>query len=306
MLFLIANTLSFAEIPHSYVTENPKKEVQKVETFKQRDKAELNLSVTKVKTKKIFAQANKNNGYYEINTDNLKNKNIIVTENVPLIPNKNNLKVKKSLKILETDLIDGKLNIVNDNIYSKNKVFINSFNDKNELDGIYEIMPLSAGYCQGHKSYGTAYLNIEISDKYDGDMIRRIGGNVNNPIYGTGSGRGIKILGYTRFNNNSPALPYRGGGFELNPGVMFCAIGTADCNGVRYYTAPRKGHHGDRYDVDDYPYTLGSQNNYPSGRVNKDGIDVAMGSISGRDEYGIRLYNYPKKDFTVTIYIYGE
>ena len=46
VLFLIANTLSFGEIPHSYVTENPKKEVQKVETFKQRDKAELNLSIT--------------------------------------------------------------------------------------------------------------------------------------------------------------------------------------------------------------------------------------------------------------------
>ena len=53
MLFLIANILSFAEVPHSYVTENPKKEIQKVETFKQRDKAELNLSVTKLKTKEI-------------------------------------------------------------------------------------------------------------------------------------------------------------------------------------------------------------------------------------------------------------
>lgn len=52
-LFLIMNILSFSEVPHSYVTENPKKEIQRVETFKQREKAELNLSVTKVKSKEI-------------------------------------------------------------------------------------------------------------------------------------------------------------------------------------------------------------------------------------------------------------
>ena len=46
-IFLLLNVFSFAEIPHSYVTENPKKEVQEVESLKQRDKAELNLSVTK-------------------------------------------------------------------------------------------------------------------------------------------------------------------------------------------------------------------------------------------------------------------
>ena len=47
-IFLLLNVFSFAEIPHSYVTENPKKEVQEVESLKQRDKAELNLSVTKL------------------------------------------------------------------------------------------------------------------------------------------------------------------------------------------------------------------------------------------------------------------
>ena len=41
----------FAEIPHSYVTENPSKEVTQTETLKRKDKAELNLTITKKNSK---------------------------------------------------------------------------------------------------------------------------------------------------------------------------------------------------------------------------------------------------------------
>ena len=54
-VFLLLNVFSFAEIPHSYVTENPKKEVQEVETFKQRNKTEMNLSITKTYSDNINA-----------------------------------------------------------------------------------------------------------------------------------------------------------------------------------------------------------------------------------------------------------
>ena len=44
----------FAEIPHSYVTENPDKEVTQTETLKKyKEKAELNLSVTKLNSEEI-------------------------------------------------------------------------------------------------------------------------------------------------------------------------------------------------------------------------------------------------------------
>ena len=54
-VFLLLNVFSFAEIPHSYITENPKKEVQEVETFKQRNKTEMNLSITKTYSDNINA-----------------------------------------------------------------------------------------------------------------------------------------------------------------------------------------------------------------------------------------------------------
>ena len=49
MLFFAINV--FAEIPHSYVTENPNKEVTQIETLKRKDKAELNLTITKKNSK---------------------------------------------------------------------------------------------------------------------------------------------------------------------------------------------------------------------------------------------------------------
>ena len=49
MLFFAINV--FAEIPHSYVTENPNKEVTQTETLKRKDKAELNLTITKKNSK---------------------------------------------------------------------------------------------------------------------------------------------------------------------------------------------------------------------------------------------------------------
>ena len=52
MLFFAINV--FAEIPHSYVTENPDKEVTQTETLKRyKEKAELNLSITKIKSKEV-------------------------------------------------------------------------------------------------------------------------------------------------------------------------------------------------------------------------------------------------------------
>ncbi len=41
----------FAAVPHSYVTENPSKEVTQTETLKRKDKAELNLTITKKNSK---------------------------------------------------------------------------------------------------------------------------------------------------------------------------------------------------------------------------------------------------------------
>ena len=69
ILFLLMNVFSLGEVPHSYVTENPKKEVQEVETFKQKEKAEMNLSVTKKeKLKKLVGMyKNEVTGEFQLN-----------------------------------------------------------------------------------------------------------------------------------------------------------------------------------------------------------------------------------------------
>ena len=41
----------FAAVPHSYVTENPTKEITQTKTLKRKDKAELNLTITKKNSK---------------------------------------------------------------------------------------------------------------------------------------------------------------------------------------------------------------------------------------------------------------
>ena len=52
-LFLVLVINIFAEVPHTTIVENPSKEVTKVETLKRRDKAELNITVEKKKSKEV-------------------------------------------------------------------------------------------------------------------------------------------------------------------------------------------------------------------------------------------------------------
>jgi len=53
-LSLLMSNIIFAEVPHTTIAENPNKEVTKVETLKRRDKAELNLTVEKNKSKEVI------------------------------------------------------------------------------------------------------------------------------------------------------------------------------------------------------------------------------------------------------------
>ena len=126
LLFLIANTLSFAEIPHSYVTENPKKEVQKVETFKQRDKAELNLSVTKIKTKDLLGRKGPN-GEIEItlNEELIKN-NFIITENEAFKPIQ---LYNKKTQILEKEVKNNRVLFKSNN----ENIYVNVLNENGSI-----------------------------------------------------------------------------------------------------------------------------------------------------------------------------
>ena len=96
-LSLLMSNIIFAEVPHITIIENPSKEVTKVETLKRKDKAELNLTVEKKKSKevvgyiyvdkiKIFKEFNEsmdfNDNYklLDINGKEYKTLNLIKTE----------------------------------------------------------------------------------------------------------------------------------------------------------------------------------------------------------------------------------
>lgn len=71
MLFFAINI--FAEIPHSYVTENPNKEVTQTETLKKyKEKAELNLSITKIKSKEVEGLHNQEQKKIYFSLDNIE------------------------------------------------------------------------------------------------------------------------------------------------------------------------------------------------------------------------------------------
>ena len=59
-LFLLLVINIFAEVPHTTIVENTSKEVTKVETLKRKDKAELNITVEKKKSKEIVGYVDGN------------------------------------------------------------------------------------------------------------------------------------------------------------------------------------------------------------------------------------------------------
>ena len=136
LIFFLCSVITFSEVPHSYVTENPKKEVQKVETFKQRDKAELNLSITKLKTKEIEGKIVNGKLVFDI-TDkkDIQEGNILVTQGTPYKPNNARVRSANPIQILEATKEDNRLEVSGENLQD---VYVNVLDNKGQLAGIYK------------------------------------------------------------------------------------------------------------------------------------------------------------------------
>ena len=180
ILFLLMNVFSLGEVPHSYVTENPKKEVQEVETFKQKEKAELNLSVTKVKTKEIGGLINKD-GKFELNLNKLENKGnqIIVTKGNPL---SNSSKRFKS-NILKSEISNNILYLNNSEV--DENVFFNVVNSNGEVIELYK------NTIQPRSEFGPSHMYYEIDNEYEGGIFQ-----FNNGLYSgqSSQGKGITVI----------------------------------------------------------------------------------------------------------------
>ena len=116
MLFFAINV--FAEIPHSYVTENPNKEVTQTETLKRKDKAELNLTITKknskeAKVEKAFYNTSTGLFYIVINGKEYNiapDDNLLISEKLEELPNLSTTNGRKKInKMFNTREVNYKM-----------------------------------------------------------------------------------------------------------------------------------------------------------------------------------------------------
>ena len=300
MLFLIVNILSFAEIPHSYITENPKKEIQKVETFKQRDKAELNLSVTKLKTKEIEGKLVNGKLVFDI-TDkkDIQEGNILVTQGTPYRPNNARVRSANPTQILEATKEANKLEVTRKNLKD---VYVNVLDSKGKLTGVY-LNKLNVNRISDKYKYATK--NLEIDDEYDNSWI--FNNTSFNPVedddhYGfefqqvniTNNNHKIKDLNPERFltrNGSNTWLPSTR--YQLIPNG---GSATGHCQGVKYL------------EIDGKRIANG---NYNSSEIKlNENLIIQTRSDSnyrnGGDRFQLKLIKFPQEDFSLNFKMMGS
>lgn len=103
--FFLQNMISFGEtreVPNIIIKDNPKKEVYQIDTIKRRTKpAELNLTVTKIKSKEMNMKIDENNKKIIVDIEKITGGDeIVVVENLKDMPNSLTINGRKALNIL--------------------------------------------------------------------------------------------------------------------------------------------------------------------------------------------------------------
>ena len=221
-VFLTAILLSlscFGEVPHSYVTDNPNTQINKIETIKEREKAELNLSVTKVKSKELSGQIDESNKKIILTLpEEFHNKSLVVVEGLEELPNPSTVQGRKILtKALNNRQISDNLS---QNI-EKDKLIVNY---ENQPETLY-ISDLNGNFykwkqAKAHDSEDTTFY-FEIDDDYNGEPIQ---GYVSQAV----QPKGIKYLYCDPSDSGlSSHLGAHEGG-HLNPYVHSCSPNITD------------------------------------------------------------------------------
>ena len=139
MLFFAINV--FAEIPHSYVTENPDKEVTQTETLKKyKEKAELNISVTKLNSEEIEGSFDPGQNKVYFSLDNTKygiqpGDHIYVSEELQEVPSISTTNGRRKINgmLNQKVLKDGNLEYTVTNKNNTTEIEVSYSNDKREL-----------------------------------------------------------------------------------------------------------------------------------------------------------------------------
>jgi len=288
------NTLSFSEVLHSYVTENPKKEIQKVETFKQREKAELNLSVTKLKTKEIEGKLVNGKLVFDI-TDkkDIQEGNILVTQGTPYKPNNARVRSANSTQILESNKKANRLEVAGENLQD---VYVNLLDSKGQLAGIYKN---KSKIYKGQTKNLDLYVNFEIDDEYDGNPIYGVDLGWRGEHYRTSTNKGIKYQG----TNGDSYYFYDSlitKNYPLKTTTTY--IGEYYIEGKMVFQASKRSDGGtDNYG---FPYNH-IQRNPMYVKYSDNEIDVEF--IPDRDyQWKLKINKFPSKDFSIVTKIYGR
>ena len=131
----------FAEIPHSYVTENPDKEVTQTETLKKyKEKAELNLSVTKLNSEEIEGSFDpeQNKIYFSLNNAKYgiePGDHIYVSEELQEVPSISTTNGRRKINgmLNQKVLRDGDLDYIVTNKNNITEIEVSYSNDEREL-----------------------------------------------------------------------------------------------------------------------------------------------------------------------------
>ena len=293
-IFLLLNVFSFAEIPHSYVTENPKKEIQKVETFKQKEKAELNLTATKIKVKELEGKLVNGKLVFDI-TDkkDIQEGNILVTQGTPYKPNNARVRSANATQILEATKEANKLEVTGENLQD---VYVNVLDSKGQLIRIYENIT-NLKRVQARTVNETVSINYQLTDEYDGGYICR---NPNG--FEWKSGKGFLALtdnwsGYFHRGNYVSTNYYYWAILNLKSGfyshweeyiIKGCRVTRIYLNDKEIFNSP----------------TLTANIGVINTVINEN-LEVEIRQV-GEGHIGIKLVKFPEENFTLKFNYIGE
>ena len=253
LLFILLSMMALAEVPHTYVTDNPKSEIHKVETIKEREKADLNLSVTKKKSKEIQGQLDESNKQITFSLpQEINGKYVITVERLEDLPNPSTVQGKKVInKVLNDKPISNNLTqefkdnklIVN---YEKQpeKLYISDLKDnyyKWETDFyIPKGLEFSPYYTEG---LGTLYnRDFDAEHQAGTDDLNHI--NLNTIIFDSEKKYGKNIF----IKKASGVNRIKTGHTQNRPSSFSVRVYGYNKQGVKIYDSNRVG----RYDVGRY------------------------------------------------------
>lgn len=139
VMMLILNIISFSEVPHTYIYDNPEKAITTAETLKKKPNgAEMNISVTKVKTQEVEGLFNKEDKkiYLTINELNMSDR-LIITDTLKDIKNPSKLMLSKSKYDYEYNYPD--IDVSTEGMALNSKLYIIVLDSTNNLKFIKKV-----------------------------------------------------------------------------------------------------------------------------------------------------------------------